>query len=476
MFHELAVTHVFNCIILLVALFCLEYFLNGVSLFLNARVRENEDAVLPAWAFRAVGYTLFFYVSMLWTRPSLDTPDNLVVAFILLSAGMLLRIASGLDDWQHFALLGVLIGAGYLAKAVMFPLAFCFLAVSPFSARNLRRGFVLSLMATLLFLLVSAPLLIALSGDKGRFTFGDSGRIAYAEFVDGVPLYTHWQGLPPGTGIPKHPTREVVHTPQVFEFATPVLGTYPPWYDPSYWYDGVHPTFHLVAQIAAIRYGADKYFDLFSKLGCLFGGIVAFVLLQINPIHFFREFQKTYLLWIPAVAGLGMYSLIHVEDRFLGGFVLLLWAASFISVRIRVPHHPVTQAITWSIVLVLGTQIAWSAGHAVVRLASLHPSADVEVAKRLRDAEIKPGDKVAFVGSALVDHYWAHLARVSVAAEVSNASQYWSAAPEQKSNAISQLIQSGARAIVARDVPTEFLGVGWKQVSNTSYYILILTR
>ena len=83
---------------------------------------------------------------------------------------------------------------------------------------------------------------------------------------------------------------------------------------------------------------------------------------------------------------------------------------------------------------------------------------------------------MAFVGSALLDHYWAHLAGVSVAAEVYDASQFWSATPELKSKAISQLTHSGAKAIVARDVPGEFIGAGWQRVPNTNYCLLITCK
>jgi hypothetical protein len=43
--------------------------------------------------------------------------------FILLSAGVLLQIASGLDDWLRFAMLGVPPYAGNLVKTVVFPFA-----------------------------------------------------------------------------------------------------------------------------------------------------------------------------------------------------------------------------------------------------------------------------------------------------------------------------------------------------------------
>jgi hypothetical protein len=118
-------------------------------------------------------------------------------------------------------------------------------------------------------------------------------------------------------------------------------------------------------------------------------------------------------------------------------------------------------------VLVLGIHSAWPVGRAAVRLATLPPSQDLAVAKQLRHEEINPGDKVAFVNSALLDHYWAHLAGVSAAAEDYHASQFWSAPPVLKSKAISKLTQSGAKTIVVRDIPAEFKTSAWQHVSNT---------
>jgi hypothetical protein len=113
---------------------------------------------------------------------------------------------------------------------------------------------------------------------------------------------------------------------------------------------------------------------------------------------------------------------------------------------------------------------------AAVRLATLQPSQDLAVAKQLGDEGINPGDKVAFVNSALLDHYWAHLAGVSVAAEDYDASQFWSAPPVLKSKAISKPTQSGAKAIVTRDIPAEFKTSGWQRVSHTNYYALIPSK
>jgi hypothetical protein len=72
--------------------------------------------------------------------------------------------------------------------------------------------------------------------------------------------------------------------------------------------------------------------------------------------------------------------------------------------------------------------------------------------------------------------YWGHLAGVSVAPEDYDASQFWSAPPVLKSKAISKLTQSGAKAIVARDIPAEFKTSGWQRVPNANYYVLIPSK
>jgi hypothetical protein len=55
--------------------------------------------------------------------------------------------------------------------------------------------------------------------------------------------------------------------------------------------------------MTAIRFGVDKYFELFSRVGGLFGGLLVFVLLQPSPANFFKQFRKSFLLWMPAIAG-----------------------------------------------------------------------------------------------------------------------------------------------------------------------------
>src|SRR5207253_2208151 len=98
--------------------------------------------------------------------------------------------------------------------------------------------------ALLAFALLAAPNVVALSGKMGRLSFGEWSSYDYAVYVNGVPS-KHWRGEEADTGAAAHPTRKIVGRPATYEFAEPVAGTYPVFYDASYWYDGIRVRFLL---------------------------------------------------------------------------------------------------------------------------------------------------------------------------------------------------------------------------------------
>ena len=97
-----------------------------------------------------------------------------------------------------------------------------------------------------------APLILLLSHQKGRFTFGDSGSMNYAWYVSPRTFTRNWQGEVPGSGTPVHPTRQLLRAPSLFEFDGPVVGTYPPWTDPSYWNEGLRWHFKFKPQLEVL--------------------------------------------------------------------------------------------------------------------------------------------------------------------------------------------------------------------------------
>jgi hypothetical protein len=359
----------------------------------------------------------------------------------------------------------------------MFPLSFVFLAVAPFATGNLRRAAPRVLLAFLLFFLISSPFALTLSRSKGRLTFGDSGRIAYAEYVNGVRPIAHWQGGPAGSGTPVHPTRKILDAPPVYEFSTPLGGSYPPWTDQSYWYEGIHPHFELRGQLKALRHSLGSYFAISMQLSGLFVVplIVLFCFDRFGYIA--KSFSRLFFLWIPALTALGLYSLILVEPRYVTPFILLLWAAVYSA--LRVPQSDISKVIvrasSFVVVLLLGFQSMWAVNLAATHLVLQRDFPAWTVAGELHHAGIRSGDRVAAIGDTIADHYWAHLAGVTIVAQVpaDSVSIFLASGPERRMETMRLLAQSGAKAVVANDLPPVLSQEGWREVANTKYFIFV---
>jgi hypothetical protein len=306
---EATVVHFTNFGVYLGALICFEFFWRSLSdcqCNQGTESRTGDCVALPSWAWWAIGYSLFIWASLNLISVREVTPDMAVAAFVYLAAGLILRINCGSASWRTFALLGIVLGFGYLTKAAMFPLAFVFLGASLVANRNWRRTGPLVLLALLLFLAVSAPFVSALTERKGRLTFGDSGKLNYAWFVNGVTWHVHWQGNDDGSGAPVHPTRKLHDMPAIYEFVTPIGGTYPPWYDPAYWYEGVKLDFDLGKQVGVLASNASVYFDLFARERAdLLVGTIVLYLLGRRRLSTVQERALPWMLLTPALAAFG---------------------------------------------------------------------------------------------------------------------------------------------------------------------------
>ena len=225
---EFIVVHLVNLVIYVLALFSFRFFIHSVLRALRGdRATGSDDFLpLPEEAFLSLGYGLFLWGSLVLIDVGLVAPDLLVAAIVFLIAGCLVDLRVQHSYWK-FAAFGVLNGVAYLSKGIMFPLGFGFLAILLFSGKLSRRRVYGVLLSAALFLIVCSPFILALSKAKGRLTFGDTGRLAYAAQVSPSSPNVHWQGEPPGSGTPRHPTRKLLEDPAVFEFGDPVRGTYP---------------------------------------------------------------------------------------------------------------------------------------------------------------------------------------------------------------------------------------------------------
>ncbi|HKP72665.1 MAG TPA: hypothetical protein VJT82_06990, partial [Pyrinomonadaceae bacterium] len=489
---EFSVVRLVNFTIFLGALAAFEFFLGELLKHQEAKIDGDGDVMgLPRWSWRIIGYALFLYTSLMMNRVSRTSPDVCVSAFVYLSAGICLRIRRGRGTRLAYGLLGVVLALAYLTKAGMFPLAFIFMGVSLFLYADARKALPRVLVTLLTFLLVACPFVFALSKAKGRLTVGDTGKLNYAWHVNGVTTFIHWQGEGDGNGAPLHPSRKIFDSPAVYEFATPVGGSYPPWYDPGYWYEGVETHFHLRRQARVLlRNLLGVYSTLFLIrifLGGLTFGLLILFIMGGRGRRVLRDVSAYWFLYVPSVLMIALYLLVHVEDRYLAPFVVLIFAGLFGGVRL--PNSETSRRLVLAVTLSVGAMFTLSilptfarAGYRtvseVVRGRAAQNDAEWQVADALTRNGIRAGDSVASIGNTMFAS-WHRLSRVRVVAEISQRSggeveKFWRADESLRGQVVEAFKRTGARAIVAENTGNQAVGGEWQRVGTTNYYVLYL--
>ena len=444
-----------------------------------AFIEDANDSPLPRWALMALGYGVFLWTSLTFIGVSTDTPDMLVAAFTYLAAAAVLQLRSRVTIAASVAL-GVALALGYLAKAALFPMAFVFLVVAAIATRNVRS----TLVAAATFALIAAPFIVAISIAKGRPTFGDTGRLNYVwSMTRDVRAFRFWHTTATHGGTPVHPPRVLSNRPEVFEFAQPVGGTYPPWHDPSYWYEGIESRVRPALLFIVAGGNAWVYATTFAiALAAGWVGLVGFR----DVRDAMRRSPQTWILTVPAICGLGLYFLgsdlravmipTQPSTRFFAAFVVMLAAGLVYTVRVRPGQQRVRRAVV-AIEIVIVASLAWDVAKHVTmsndetaRLAREQPA----VADTLRALGIKPGDRIAISGYYLFPYFhWARLNRVTIAAEIFQADFFWEQSPERRAEILEALRRSGARAIIQRPGIVPPVEPAWRGVGH-GYYLLWL--
>lgn len=480
---ELPVAHLVNFFVYLAALISFNFFLGGVINGRNVELAggENGYLYLPEWAVLLIGYLIFVWSSLVLIPPTILTPDMCVAAFVYLAAGLLLRIRME-GSIHFFPLLGVALGFGYLAKAPLFMLAFVFLLVSSIMVNNYRKALSRVLLALICFAFVSAPFILALTLTKHRFTFGDSGILNYAWYLNDVPS-RHWQGGGIDQGVPAHPTRKVLDTPAIYEFGTPLLATYPVWYDPSYWYEGVKIRFDLRKQLQVIVRHLKFYLSLFSFHGVfLLIGLIAIFLLNGEKWRLGKGICGQWFLLIPAFAALAMYSLVHVEGRYIAPFVVMIILGVISGVTLpksRKRQRLTIIAICASIIISIGTPTLRASLVAAHKFAEGKTRNDYWLtAEALKKLGVRPGDKIASLGYAnSYNARWARLAKIQIVAEMyddKDVDYFWMADASVKQEVINAFIKTGAELIVATRVPELASTSDWQRLGDRNVYVYFI--
>jgi hypothetical protein len=442
----------------------------------SAEMADQPIAVwTTCWLFLGCGLGL--------QNVSIMSPDLLVAACFILAAALTLDlIRRGM--LRDAAVLGLVLGAGVWVKSVFIAFAAIFFLVVFIACCAKRTRWRPFCVAAAIYLPILACYVASISWSYGQLTFGASGALNYAFHVNHLPAWFHWRGGPPQFGTPVHPTRQLLPGLPVFEFATPFRTTYPPYGNLAYWYQGFHQIYSLKLQIEAIG-RSTWYLAALSRGHPILIGVALALLISVLKREWRRAVwgaaKSCWPLSLPALLGMGTFLAVHVEERYIGAFVLIFGLLSL--APLLEPRLAARRPLALALMLIMATaavaELALNNGAAygrALRLADFHDDPQWRLAAALSAHGLKAGDPVAVVQGyvARARFHWAYAARLRIIAEfgslpwhlvpqdrtrfdshpIEPADQdygrlFWELTPPQRAAVIEAFRSTGARAIVS---------------------------
>ena len=426
--------------------------------FLVALVRGRDDES----AIRFIAYALFLWSSLQLIRVSMVNPDMLVAGSVYLALGILVRSPG---KWSPFTL-ALALAAGYYAKAAMFPIAILILIAS-WAFLSHRR-----IPATLAaFAVMCSPLILALSIKTGHPTIGDTSRLNYAWYVNGVKQGV-WEGGPPRAGSPVHPTRILLDSPRVYEFGGVFPVSNPIWYDESYWFDGVHIWVDPKAQARVLLANLREMGRTLTLQGSGFL-IGALLFLLSGRAKLLRIDRPFLVVWGLSVASLVLLCVVHVETRYIGSFVTIAFLIPFTMFSGVQISRAVAVAAVGLILAPCFSSVTPLWGDQTYPFRATPQNDEWILANNMEHLGLQPGDKYATVCcSGSVSMEWAHLVHMYLVACFDWNGDFWSLSEPERERVLAALARSGAKVAVSEVPPPDpHRAVGWLQVGSTRYYM-----
>src|SRR6185437_10548472 len=236
------------------AIFLLELVATVAFVYALDRLRvrtqnTNASPLLSREALALLGTALIVIASQRELAIGLVRPDALLQALMLLAFAMLLN-ALATDSMIYAPLMGLFFGLAYLTKSFAFVVALLtiglmFVFQLWLQRRRAGQAVANAALALLVFGAVAGPYIAALSHQKHRFDFGDSGALNYAWYAGGVekmhlePWMTSSFG--PATVHLIHPEQQLLSSPGIYSYRAERYGTYPDWFDTTYFNERVIP-------------------------------------------------------------------------------------------------------------------------------------------------------------------------------------------------------------------------------------------
>jgi hypothetical protein len=495
--------HVVNLVLFLATYGCFLYFIK-VGLSYAAKVNGAKTGGAGGGFIFTLGTAIFLLRELQRAGASRVNPDLLVSGVFFLMMAAFLHFCMN-PRVQTAIFMGLLMGFGYLVKAAFLPISAALFLIAVLHSLTRSPSDRLPAITKLAWALpamglIAVPYIAAVSKVLGSFTLGESGGLNYAWNVNGLAHYFHWQGGPEPFGTPIHPTQLLLRHPPVFQFAEPFHVTYPPWFNVPYWYDGYHGYFKIGNQVSAFKSNLVRLMEFFFDTP--HAGVKAVVAVSLLAAStfllkerqlFWKRLVALWPLYLPSIAGLGVYLPVFVDHRYVIGFLIILSIIPFFALFVPRPlvGKNIGCVIAALVVMVSAVNLArdeWYMGriiHWAIRGEFYTSSDQWLIGSYLARSGVHPGEKVAVVqlggGANSADNTWAYVSGVHIVAEIGNDGfdpenqeqdfELFTGNPGIQQTVLDLFRQAGAALVVVRNVNGAIQGPGWEQIPGTESWI-----
>ncbi len=494
--HELILVMAVNLAIVGVLLVAFAWWLSELFALLRQR---GFGPLIPESLLVLLAYAIVAWAILLGVTVTAVTPDMLLALWAFTAGALLMRIARLGGSALAWVGLGVVLGLGYLTKAgFVFPLVVACAAAAVLTRGSGARRMIALAVTFAACLCVAAPFIAVLSSKEGRLEVGSYGTLNYAWNVDGVTMFTNWTGGNGEFGRPLHPTL-IASSPETFAYASPIAGSIPLWYDPVYWYAGVHakPLVGRQVRTTAQSIIDTLHFAFVGPLILLFAPVLMlwYTRRRDHDAHPARDaaeppsrsarawtaIRRHAYLALP-VAGIVTYFPLITLRRYIAAYIAMLAITWFMVVcgwrRREGVSNPMVDwlALATAVVAVITFAYAsfWPLYDVGKQLAGRDApgTVDLRVARALTRAGIGPGDGIAFVGEAagVPRAYYARLDRARVVGNINDSGgAFWRLDSTAQTDRLSLLqTRSGARVAVSDETQARSAS-GWTPIAGTTF-------
>jgi hypothetical protein len=511
--NELHAYYVLNYVIFLASVVAMLAFVSALNklrqrMTLSADQNAGISPLLGLNALRFLGVALVVIAAQRELSMGKIRPDALLQVLMLAAFAMLLQ-ALATESLIFAPLMGLFFGLAYLTKSFAFLIALLTIALMVvFQAWLQRRKPVRVVaggaLALMVFAAVAGPYVAALSRQKHRFDFGDSGALNYAWYVSGTTKMhiEPWMTKDFGSASVKliHPEVQLLAQPGIYSYRAEPYGTYPAWFDPTYFHERIVPVFN--AKLLIHRDVRNIVLSLRYLLNHPEALILLALLLVCGARFGFKDWRHK-AFWLPpillGVAMWGIYGLVNIEERYVTLAYLIVILPLFAILQTppkRSATDPswVRRSATAMVVLLaflaLGESFRIALDERRNESGAGLPAAWVSpqiygAAKALNALGVGEDDEIACMGTiaCLNDPYWMRLADVRVLTEVYNPDakhlleEYEGLPNRQQVDDV--LKAQGAKVLVAAFDPGGMTGrtpasAGWIRLGESDLYALPL--